>query len=72
MKVNDFKQYSNHNLRLIRYNLITNDLDKLPKEITDYIFKINLQSGNINTRTLRCIHFIDEIVVERFINKKIN
>lgn len=74
MKAQDFKHYSNDNLRLIRRNLVRHNLDALPEEITDYINNIyqNLHTGNSSIRILRCIHFIDEIIVERFINKKIN
>jgi len=70
MKVNNFKVYDIINLRLIRDDLVKGNIDSLPTEIMKYIRKENTMIGSRSTRIFRCIHLIDEEVINRFINKE--
>ncbi len=67
MKQEDFKDYTDNELRQFRHNLLHPvKLEYIPDNIKDYILKDNPTIGNKETRINRCITLIDKEAIMRF------
>ena len=73
MKQNDFKQYSDYKLYLIRKNLILHKFssDEIPESIKSYVNDSKIVVGSSHTRAMRCVSLIDNEIVSRFVNNMV-
>jgi hypothetical protein len=75
MKAVNFNHYSNSKIREVSIKLryLNPENDKtLPVEIFNFLNKENAQVGNVSTRISRCISLLNQQIISRFMNEKVN